>query len=91
MIPNRTCRIALLHYADGEKRYIIAPDGLKVGDTVMSGEKAEIKVGNALKLKNLPLVAFFTTLSLNQVKVVSLEEQQVLQFSYWLKKVSMLN
>ncbi len=53
--PNRSARIALLHYADGEKRYIIAPDGLKVGETVMSGENAEVKVGNALKLKNLPL------------------------------------
>ena len=53
--PNRSARIALLHYADGEKRYIIAPDGLKVGDTVMSGDNAEVKVGNAFKLKNMPL------------------------------------
>lgn len=53
--PNRTARIALLFYADGEKRYIIAPHGLKVGDTVMSGEKAEIKVGNSLPLANIPL------------------------------------
>ncbi len=53
--PNRSARIALLHYADGEKRYIIAPDGLKVGDTVMSGDNAEVKVGNAIKLKNMPL------------------------------------
>jgi large subunit ribosomal protein L2 len=56
--PNRTSRIALLHYADGEKRYIIAPQGLTVGDTVMSGDNAEIKIGNALKLKNLPLGSF---------------------------------
>ncbi|NLM37521.1 MAG: 50S ribosomal protein L2 [Firmicutes bacterium] len=52
--PNRTARIALLHYADGEKRYIIAPDGLQVGDTVVSGPEADIKVGNALPLANIP-------------------------------------
>ncbi|GJQ62294.1 MAG: 50S ribosomal protein L2 [Melioribacteraceae bacterium] len=56
--PNRSSRIALLHYADGEKRYIIAPDGLKVGDTVISGTGVEIKVGNALKLKDMPLGSF---------------------------------
>src|SRR6266545_6883858 len=50
--PNRSARIALVHYADGEKRYILAPDGVKVGDTVMSGPNAEIKPGNALPLKN---------------------------------------
>src|SRR5579859_6807766 len=53
--PNRSARIALLHYVDGEKRYIIAPVGLGVGDTVMSGPDAEIKVGNALPLANIPL------------------------------------
>ncbi len=52
--PNRSARIALLHYVDGEKRYIIAPNGLKVGDRVMSGPEAEIRVGNALPLKNIP-------------------------------------
>ena len=52
--PNRTCHIALLHYADGEKRYILAPVGLNVGDTVMSGEKAEIKPGNAMPLASMP-------------------------------------
>ncbi|MCF8242202.1 MAG: 50S ribosomal protein L2 [Melioribacteraceae bacterium] len=56
--PNRTARIALLHYADGEKRYILAPDGLKVGDSVMSGPNSEIKLGNSLKLKDLPLGSF---------------------------------
>jgi len=56
--PNRTSRIALLNYADGEKRYIIAPDGLKVGDTLMSGSGSEIKVGNALPLKEIPLGSF---------------------------------
>lgn len=53
--PNRTSYIALLVYADGEKRYILAPIGLNVGDTVMSGENAEIKVGNALPLENIPV------------------------------------
>lgn len=53
--PNRTAYIALVVYADGEKRYIIAPVGLKVGDVVMSGVDADIKVGNALPLKNIPV------------------------------------
>ena len=53
--PNRTCFIALLYYADGEKRYILAPLGLKVGDTVMSGETADIKPGNCLAIKDIPL------------------------------------
>lgn len=53
--PNRTARIALLVYADGEKRYILAPVGLKVGDTVMSGPDAEIRVGNALPIYRIPL------------------------------------
>src|SRR6478609_7105391 len=52
--PNRSARIALLHYVDGEKRYIIAPEGLKVGSTVSSGPQADILVGNALPLKNIP-------------------------------------
>src|SRR5881296_2888165 len=52
--PNRSARIALLAYADGEKRYILAPDGLKAGATVSSGPKAEIKPGNALPLSNIP-------------------------------------
>ena len=53
--PNRTANIALLHYVDGEKRYIIAPDGLKVGTEVISGESAPINVGNTLPLADLPL------------------------------------
>jgi len=53
--PNRSARIALLNYKDGEKRYIIAPDGLNVGDTVVSGESVDIVTGNALPLKNIPL------------------------------------
>ncbi len=53
--PNRSANIALLQYADGEKRYILAPEGLKVGDVVISGENVEIKIGNALPLKNIPV------------------------------------
>ena len=53
--PNRSARISLLHYADGEKRYILTPSGLKVGDVVFSGENADIKTGNALPLKNIPV------------------------------------
>ena len=53
--PNRSARIALLNYADGEKRYILAPNGRKVGDVVESGAEADIKPGNALPLKNIPL------------------------------------
>jgi large subunit ribosomal protein L2 len=53
--PNRSARIALLHYADGEKRYILAPLGLNVGERVMSGPEAEVRVGNALPLRNIPV------------------------------------
>jgi len=53
--PNRNCRISLLQYADGEKRYILTPHGIKVGEKLMSGAAAEIKNGNALPLRNIPL------------------------------------
>ncbi len=53
--PNRTANIALLHYADGEKAYILAPEGLKVGSSVMSGPEAEVKVGNAMELRRVPV------------------------------------
>ena len=53
--PNRTCRLALLHYADGEKAYILAPKGLNVGDTVESGQGADIKPGNAMPLRYIPV------------------------------------
>ena len=53
--PNRSARIALLHYADGEKRYILAPHGLKVGDSVRSGAQVDVRVGNALPLMEMPL------------------------------------
>ncbi len=66
--PNRSARIALLHYEDGEKRYIIAPDGLKVGATVASGEGVDIVVGNALKLKDMPLGSFLHNVELKPGK-----------------------
>ena len=53
--PNRTANIALIHYVDGEKRYILAPNRLKVGDVIESGENADIKIGNALPLRNIPV------------------------------------
>ena len=56
--PNRSARIALLHYVDGEKRYIIAPDRIKVGDTVVAGTDADIKIGNTLPLGNIPVGTF---------------------------------
>ena len=52
--PNRSARIALIHYADGEKRYILQPIGLQVGQAIMSGAEADILVGNALPLRNIP-------------------------------------
>ncbi|MBU2512433.1 50S ribosomal protein L2 [bacterium] len=66
--PNRTARICLIVYADGEKRYIIAPEGIKVGDTIISGEKADIKVGNALPLKNIPLGTLIHNIELKPLK-----------------------
>lgn len=62
--PNRTSFIALIKYEDGEKSYIIAPKGLKVGDTVVSGKNADIKVGNALPLENIPTGTFVYNIEL---------------------------
>ncbi|MBI3342312.1 50S ribosomal protein L2, partial [Candidatus Curtissbacteria bacterium] len=53
--PNRTSNIALLNYKDGEKRYILAPNGLKVGDTLISGDTAEVRAGNAMPLARIPI------------------------------------
>ncbi|WP_315118783.1 50S ribosomal protein L2 [uncultured Clostridium sp.] len=66
--PNRTAFIALVTYADGEKRYIIAPDGLKVGDKIESGSEADIKVGNCLPLKNMPVGTFVHNIELSKGK-----------------------
>lgn len=66
--PNRSARIALLYYADGEKRYILAPVGLKVGDTVVSGAEADIKVGNALPIRNIPVGSIIHNVELKKGK-----------------------
>ena len=64
--PNRSARIALLHYVDGEKRYILAPNGLKVGDRVMSGPEADIRVGNALPIRSIPTGATIHNIELHK-------------------------
>jgi len=66
--PNRTARIALLAYADGEKRYILAPNGLEVGSSVIAGENADILVGNALPLNNIPLGTMIHNIELRKGK-----------------------
>ena len=66
--PNRTANIALLNYADGEKRYILAPVGLSVGDAIESGEKADIRPGNALPLANIPVGSFIHNIELKPGK-----------------------
>ena len=66
--PNRTANIALLHYADGEKRYILAPVGLNVGDTVVSGADADLKVGNNLPLENIPVGTIVHNIEMNPGK-----------------------
>jgi large subunit ribosomal protein L2 len=66
--PNRTARIALLFYADGEKRYILAPDGMKVNDVVMSGEKADMKPGNAMPLANIPVGVMVHNIEMREKK-----------------------
>jgi large subunit ribosomal protein L2 len=66
--PNRTSNIALINYKDGEKRYIIAPEGLKVGDIIISGENADIKPGNSMPIKNIPLGTEIYNIELNKGK-----------------------
>ena len=66
--PNRTCRIALLHYADGEKRYILAPDGMKAGDKIVSSRHADIKPGNAMTLRHIPLGTMIHNIELKKGK-----------------------
>jgi large subunit ribosomal protein L2 len=66
--PNRSARIALLHYVDGEKRYILAPDGLQVGSTVTSGPEADILVGNSLPLSGIPLGTMIHNIELKEGK-----------------------
>ena len=64
--PNRTCRIALLNYADGEKRYILCPEGLQVGQAIMAGEEAEVVVGNALPLRKIPVGTMVHNIELHE-------------------------
>ena len=66
--PNRSANIALLNYADGEKRYILAPKGLQVGQTIVSGEAVDIKVGNAMELRNIPEGTFVHNVELKPGK-----------------------
>lgn len=66
--PNRTANIALIHYADGDKRYILAPNNLNVGDVIESGKGADIKTGNALKLKDIPVGTVIHNLELKPGK-----------------------
>jgi large subunit ribosomal protein L2 len=66
--PNRTARIALLHYVDGDKRYILAPDGMKVGDTVVSSRNADIKPGNSMTLRHIPLGTMIHNIELKKGK-----------------------
>src|SRR6266571_512762 len=66
--PNRSARIALLNYADGEKRYILAPDGLQVGTTLMAGANSEVKPGNTLPISNIPLGTLIHNIELQKGK-----------------------
>jgi large subunit ribosomal protein L2 len=66
--PNRTARIALLHYVDGDKRYILAPDGMKVGDQVVSSRNADIKPGNSMTLRHIPLGTMIHNIELKKGK-----------------------
>lgn len=66
--PNRSCRIALLQYVDGQKRYILAPQGLKIGNVVVSGESVEIELGNAMPLRNIPAGTFVHNVELRPGK-----------------------
>jgi large subunit ribosomal protein L2 len=66
--PNRSARIALVHYADGEKRYILHPKGLSVGDSIVSGPGSDVRTGNALPLKEMPLGTFIHCIELHPGK-----------------------
>lgn len=87
--PNRSANIALLFYADGEKKYIIAPNGLKVGDVVYSGPESDIKVGNALPLQNIPLGTLVHNVELKSAKAARWSVLLVNRLSSWLKKATM--
>ena len=87
--PNRSANIALICYADGEKAYILAPEGLKDGMTVMNGADAEVRVGNCLPLSEIPVGLRSITSSFIREKADSLFVQQETARSLWLKKENM--
>ena len=88
MIPNRSANISLINYADGEKRYILSPVGLKVDDPVISGEKVPLKVGNCLSLKNIPAGIFVHNIELIPGKGGQLVRSRlVLLHKLWLMMV----
>jgi len=84
--PNRSAFIALVQYEDGEKRYILAPNGLSVGDTVRAGADADIKPGNALALANIPTGTFIHNIELYPGRALSSFVQQVTWLSLWVRK-----
>jgi len=86
--PNRTSRIALLHYADGEKRYILAPKGLAVGDTVVSGPGSDIRVGNAMPLFEIPLGTTVHNVELKIGRGASWPVPQAPAFRWWRRKAT---
>jgi len=87
--PNRTAFIALLNYADGEKRYILAPQGLQVGATVVSGDAVTPEVGNALQMKNMPLGTNIHNIEMHLVRVVNWFVLQVLLHNWPTRKRNM--
>jgi large subunit ribosomal protein L2 len=87
--PNRSARIALLEYADGERRYILWPEGLQVGDTVMSGPDADIKVGNCLPLEKIPDGTVIHNIELTPGKGGQLVRSAGTFAVFWQKRASM--
>ena len=87
--PNRSSRIALLHYRDGEKRYILAPLNLKAGDVIMAGEEAEFKTGNALPIRKIPIGTLIHNVELKQGKGGQVVRGQVLLRKSWQKREPM--
>ena len=87
--PNRSARIALIHYLDGEKRYILAPADLSVGDMVVAGPESDIKPGNALKLKDMPVGTVVHNIELEPGCGGKAVRSPELQRSLWRKRASM--
>ena len=87
--PNRTANIALVLYADGERRYILAPKGLKAGDAIASGADAAIKVGNTLPMRNIPVGSTVHAVEMKPGKGASWLVPLVLSSRSWLVKVTM--